>query len=304
MSDLVHELIRAANLSQAVDRVEPVATQGAINRHDLVVLEDGSQFVARTYRWPFDEPSTIDRQSKEEWLLPLLREASVPVPEVIASVPGAVLTSYVAGELLAEVPTDLRAWTDAGRTLAIAHEIVFDRAGLVVAGGVDPFREGSWGAWTVGDCERNAVRLAARRSDLRVDPAEVRAVVAAAQPLLDAQPVRLLHNDPHPWNILVRGGRCVAWLDWEFAWAADPTWDLVRNALFRMTDIGPTPKEFYEGYGREPDPVLFAVGELVLYLWMANESRYSDTVSVTYAAAERYVADLPARLARLRRLVG
>ena len=107
MSDLLHALIRAANLSKAVDRVEAVATQGAINRHDIVVLEDGSRLVARAYEWPLDKPQTIDRQAKEEWLLPLLREAGVPVPEIIASVPGAVLTSYADGELLADAPTDL-----------------------------------------------------------------------------------------------------------------------------------------------------------------------------------------------------
>jgi aminoglycoside phosphotransferase (APT) family kinase protein len=296
-------LVDAAGLGSSVQHVESIARQGLINRHDVVVLDDGSRFVARTYGWPFAEPETIDRQAKEVWLLAVLEKAGVPVPQVVVSVPGAILMRYVDGELLGNAPTDVRGWADAGRTLALAHEIAFARPGLVIAGGVEPFQEGSWGSWQIANCERHATRLALRRSDLRVDLTEIRGVLTKAQSLLDSQPVRLIHNDPHPWNVLVRNGRCVSWLDWEFAWAADPTWDLVRNALFRVTDIGSTPKEFYEGYGREPDPVLFAIYELAVNLWMANEARYSDRIPVTYRAAERYVTDLPDRLARLHSLV-
>jgi aminoglycoside phosphotransferase (APT) family kinase protein len=248
MNELISALVDAARLGSSVQHVESIARQGLINRHDVVVLDDGSRFVARTYGWPFAEPETIDRQTKEVWLLAVLEEAGVPVPQVVASVPGAILMRYVDGELLGDAPSDVRAWAD-------------------------------------------------------VDLTEIRGVLTKAQSLLDLQPVRLIHNDPHPWNVLVRNGRCVSWLDWEFAWAADPTWDLVRNALFRVTDIGSTPREFYEGYGRESDPTLFAIYELAVNLWMANEARYSDRIPVTYRAAERYVTDLPERLARLHSLV-
>jgi aminoglycoside phosphotransferase (APT) family kinase protein len=51
-------------------------------------------------------------------------------------------------------------------------------------------------------------------------------------PLLDSRPVRLLHNDSHPWNILVDSvcgdWRVTGWLDWEFAWSGDPAWDIAR----------------------------------------------------------------------------
>jgi aminoglycoside phosphotransferase (APT) family kinase protein len=245
-------------------------SSGVINRHDLLVLDDGRHFVARTYGWPFGEPETVDRQAKEEWLLPRLRDAGVPVPEGVGSVPGAILTSYIDGLLLAETPRDLSAWADAGRTLAIAHQIEFDAVGLVVAGGVDPFAEGGWGLWQEAHCKRHASRLVAKRPELLIDLDELEAILATARPVLDVAPIRLVHTDCHPWNVLVRDGRCVAWLDWEFAWAADPTWDFVRNEFVRISDIGPTPKAFYDGYGQRPDPLRFGVCELSMYLWMAK----------------------------------
>ena len=53
MNDVVADLIKAAGLRPSrVERME----HGLINRHDLIETEDGSRFVARTYRWPFDEP--------------------------------------------------------------------------------------------------------------------------------------------------------------------------------------------------------------------------------------------------------
>src|SRR5688500_15060897 len=99
-----------------------MSSLGVINEHDLIELDDGSRYVARTYGWPWGEPEPFDRQAKEEWLLPLLLDAGVPVPEIVGSVPGAILMRFVEGDLLGQVPEDLSAWTDSGRTLALAHE--------------------------------------------------------------------------------------------------------------------------------------------------------------------------------------
>lgn len=303
MKDLTKELIASAGLANRVTGIDRISGHGVINQHDLIVLDDGRRFVSRKYGWPFDEPETVDRQAKEEWLLPLLRDAGVPVPEIVASVTGAVLTKYIEGEALADTPGDLEAWADAGRTLAIAHQVRFDAAGLVVAHGVEPFPEGNWASWLAAHCDRHAERLWAKRPDVQVDREDLASALSLARPTLDAAPVRLVHTDSHPWNVLVREGRCVAWLDWEFAWAADPTWDFVRNEFVRIRDIGPTPEAFYKGYGQTPDPLRFAVCELALYLWMANDARYFDHAPVTYAAAERYIAELPDHLRQLRSLI-
>lgn len=118
----------------------------------------------------------------------------------------------------------------------------------------------------------------------------------------------LLHNDPHPWNVLVEetdhGWECSGWLDWEHAWVGDPVWDLVRMDLFRRKPIGPTPQAFWDGYGSPPSEPRRSFYELQINLWMANQ--YLDgsrALLPTYRTAIRYVETLDDQLPRLEKIV-
>jgi aminoglycoside phosphotransferase (APT) family kinase protein len=127
------------------------------------------------------------------------------------------------------------AWRSARTVLARIHSIRIDcgdRAGMIAGRAVRPFPEGSWGRWGRWQAANaiNHATAVAQRGDHPVDPQLVERVYRKAIPLLDSRPVCLLHNDPHPWNILVdRDGpswQCTGWLDWEFAWTGDPAWDI------------------------------------------------------------------------------
>jgi aminoglycoside phosphotransferase (APT) family kinase protein len=126
---------------------------------------------------------------------------------------------------------------------------------------------------------------------------ELRRTLAAALPFLNRTPPTLLHNDAHPWNVLVRAEdgqwRCAAWLDWEYAWVGDPNWDLVRMDLFRRKPIGATPDAFWEGYGHPPAEPERSVYTMQVYLWMANQYLDGDRrLLPTYEAAMTYVGRL------------
>lgn len=60
---------------------------------------------------------------------------------------------------------------------------------------------------------------------------------------------RLLHMDLRPENVLTRGGRIVALLDWSNALLGDPALELAR-----LSEYGGLDEEFRQGYG-EPDPL-------------------------------------------------
>lgn len=138
-------------------------------------------------------------------------------------------------------------------------------------------------------------------------------VLKQAVPLLNERPLVLLHNDPHPWNVLVHETddqwRCSAWLDWEYAWSGDPTWDLVRLEIFRLKPIGPTPVAFYEGYGNTPKDPEWTIYEISIYLWMADQ--YLDgevdeqrVLMPTYKTAMRYLERIDEKVERIGRALG
>jgi aminoglycoside phosphotransferase (APT) family kinase protein len=177
------------------------------------------------------------------------------------------------------------------------------QAGVIAGRSVRPFAEGSWGRWQLANAVTHATTVAAR-GDFPVDPGRVKRVYGRAVPLLDRRPVRLLHNDPHPWNILVdqQGSRwhCTGWLDWEFAWAGDPAWDVARLDIFRLKDIGPTPESFIIGYGAPRAPIVSALYEFAIMLWMSNQAAAGDMLLLpTYRRAHQYLATADETLARL-----
>ncbi|HEY7104844.1 MAG TPA: aminoglycoside phosphotransferase family protein [Acidimicrobiia bacterium] len=288
--------------------------------HTYVLHVGGRRFVARCYRWPYEGDDRLERPRKEAWLSQSLAAAGVPVPEIVATVDardnsgGAVLMRYVEGDLLGELAAARvsgleTAWADAGRALRRAHALPGPPggAGQIVGDRLEPFREGSWGEWQAANLTQHAARLAARHGSA-IPVGDLRRVAEAAVDLLDERPLRLIHNDPHPWNVLAVEARgrwkCAAWLDWEFAWVGDPLWDLARLDVFRVTDIGPTPDAFFEGYGSAPEPPAYEFYVLAINLWMVNQSDDGSTaLPATFAAARTYVRDLARHLVRIETML-
>jgi Ser/Thr protein kinase RdoA (MazF antagonist) len=288
---------------------------GSTNRTWIVQAEDGSRYVLREYRWPHPSPDDLGRPEKEAWLGELVRSHGVPAPCQLSRVPvdGGVVAMYqwLPGLLLGDIPaTYPSAWRSAGEMLARIHSVKVsssDSAGVIVGRHVLPFPEGSWGQWQLENALWHSA-LVARRGIYAVDPERVRRLYARAVPLLDSRPVRLLHNDPHPWNILVdavRGGwRVTGWLDWEFAWSGDPAWDIARLDIFRLKDIGPTPEAFATGYGEPRVPIVSELYKFAIMLWMSNQDAAGDELlRLTYRHAHEYLSRADSMLSRLERAI-
>lgn len=316
---LVTELLAAAGFPARGWRARPFGMGGGrINHHALVHLGDGRTVVVRAYGWPWDFPSPIDRLAKEVWLHDVLATAGVPVARILASARTthgeALLMEHVPGELLGELAARedaseiAGAWRAAGEALQGTHALSPPEgaAGRLTAGGVIPFDEGSWGAWHRSITAFHAEAAARALPRLPIDPDACVAVVERAAPILDARPRRIVHGDAGPWNALVArtgaGWRCT-WLDWEFAQAGDPVWDLMRAALHHRRDIGGIPDAFFEGYGERPSEPAFSIYALGHHLWMAHDRFPRDGGWWCVSNAERYLADLPAHLARINDLV-
>ncbi len=285
----------------AIQHVEPINT-GVTNLTSLVVLQDDKRYILREYVWPHPSSDDLHRIEKEKYLHNLLLENDVPVPFILAEfeegTSRAVLMEHRPGVLLGDVVGTLhddecaQAWRATGAALRKAHSIRLPEGypGVVVGENVQPFEEGSWGNFQFHQVLLHAENLRKRGYGIRIDISHLENVLLPAVPILNVSPTVLLHNDPHPWNVLVHrvNGQwtCSAWLDWEYAWSGDPVWDLVRMDLFRMKPIGPTPAAFYEGYGSRPQEPNRSIYELSIYLWMANQ--YLDHIdeSLTKIRAE------------------
>ena len=289
--------------------------RGSINRTLIVGGDDGARYVLKEYRWPFGGSEDLDRPGKEAWLSDLVRGHGVPAPRqlsrVLAGDAVLVLREYLPGRPLGDVPvTCAPAWRSAGAMLASIHQIQLrpeGMAGMIVGFAVRPFAAGSWGRWHLANAVEHSWKVA-RRGRYDVDPDRVRRLYTRAVPLLDSRQVRLLHNDPHPWNVLVdaAGGswRCTGWLDWEFAWTGDPAWDVARFDIFRLRDIGPAPAAFGDGYGSPRVPLVSDLYEFAIMLWMSNQDAAGDHILLpSYRRAHEYLSAADAVLTRLERLL-
>lgn len=312
-------LLASAGISQTVRHVSPI-NSGVTNRTSLVVLQDDTRYILREYDWPYATNDDMQRAKKERYLHDLLLKHDVPVPSILAQYDdesgSALLMEYRPGQLLGNVddalPDEQRAeaWTAVGAALRKVHSIRLPDgcSGIIVGERVQPFEEGSWGDFHYHQAVRHAENLLKRDLGLRFDLASMMRVLKQAIPVLNERPLVLLHNDPHPWNVLVHeiGGHwtCSAWLDWEYAWTGDPTWDLARLDLFRLKPIGPTPPAFYEGYGNAPKDPERTIYELSIYLWMADQ--YLDgevdeerVLMPTYKAAMQYLGRIDEAVKRI-----
>ncbi len=313
MTDLeatVARLLDAAGVRSSPTSVSPIDTNGLLNEHFIVDMPDGARYVLRRYGWPWGPTEPFDRMAKEAWLLPLLEKAGVAAPRLIAACrdgqDAALLLSFVDGIALGYIePRSDAMWRAAGAALRLVHNADIGMggqpAGMLLDGRVDAFEDG-WGEWLIAHVREHATRLDAARPDLAVDVDRCVAVVESARRHLDARPIRLLHNDANPTNVLVDADDTTAtWIDWEFAQLGDPLYDFVRLTFGRKRDLGPLPTAAFDGYGEDPrsDPA-FELYILGFYLWMANEAREALLpAQATYDAAERYVRHLDEHLDRL-----
>jgi aminoglycoside phosphotransferase (APT) family kinase protein len=164
-----------------------------------------------------------------------------------------------------------------------------------------------WGAWATEDLTDDLRWLQAALGGPPVAPALLERVAAAAGRALREAPVRLLHNDALPQNVLVAPGpdcwRCTGWLDWEFARAGDPLWDV---ATLDFRPAGLVPDAFYAGYGAPPPEPQASVYELLMAVWRtrAELEGHGPWRWPPPATRVAYLRDLPARLARLAGLLG
>ncbi len=314
-------LAEAGQSRKSIQSVEPLHT-GVTNRTSLVELRDDTRYILREYEWPYDTDDDLQRVEKELYLHDLLLKHDVPVPAIVAHLDDesgrAVLMEYKPGSLLGNVVGSLtddqraKAWRTVGAALRKVHSIQLpDRyAGLIVGQRIQPFDEGTWGEFHYHQAIRHAENLLKRELGIRFELSSMKRVLKQAVPLLNERPLALLHNDPHPWNVLVHETdgqwRCSAWLDWEYAWSGDPTWDLARLEIFRLKPIGPTPAAFCEGYGIVPNDPEWSIYELSIYLWMANQ--YLDgevdeerVLMPTYKAAMRYLGRIDEVVERIGR---
>ena len=305
----------------SIQSVEPLNT-GVTNRTSLVRLQDDTRYILREYEWPYDTDDDLQRVEKELYLHDLLLKHDVPVPAIVAhhdeESGRAVLMEFKPGQLLGNMVGSLtdgqraQAWRDVGAALRKVHSIQLPDhcAGLIVGERIQPFDEGTWGDFHYHQAVRHAESLLKRIPELRFDLSSMKRVLKHAIPPLNERPLVLLHNDPHPWNVLVHEvdgqWRCSAWLDWEYAWSGDPAWDLARLEIFRLKPIGPTPAAFCEGYGIVPNDPEWSIYELSIYLWMANQ--YLDgevdaerVLMPTYEAAMRYLGRIDGVVERIGR---
>lgn len=307
--DLIRLAVEAAGLPSSGFSCTQLR-QAAVNVTCLIRFADGERYIARIYRWPFEGRDDLDRPTKELWLSQVLRQHDIPAAQVLSQVETddgvAVVRTFLPGEPLGDLPEIYDdAWWATGQSLARVHRIQIGdgRSGVISGREVRPFPEGSWGHWQLANAVAHSEEVAGR-GEYDVDPVLVRRVYQRALPLFDERPVRLLHNDPHAWNVLVaKDGadwRCTGWLDWEFAWAGDPDWDLARLDIFRLRDIGPTPSSFYDGYGSGPVPVVSELYEFAIMLWMSNQAATGDRVLLpTYERAHRFLLHARSVLAKL-----
>lgn len=194
---------------------------GASNTNHKLTLGDGQTVVARQYSR--GHPN-IDANA-----IRLAREV-VPIPELLWHSENAAVFTYIEGEHLTDQTDLLR---DTGRTLAALAQIRFDISGQIQAdGGVRPFDWDEPSGWLFNVLQdAQVVRWLGRE---RIDG--VRKLVERYQPFAIDPAVGpcLVHGDFRPDNVLQRGRRVVAVLDWEFAHAG--SWFMDLGNLLRHFD--------------------------------------------------------------------
>jgi aminoglycoside phosphotransferase (APT) family kinase protein len=245
VADSVADLARALVASAGFDtRASEVVGALGTNENAIVTIASGERFVYRRYKWEGEGAlAPLSRLRREAWQFDQL---GTPRVLAVAEDPPALLLEFLPGETLGELAArgeaSARHWHETGAAFRSLHELTPAKA---AAAGIDvepddPQRDLD----TVGS---RLESLASSRPDLDLAAAWDLHGSAAAAP----RRTSLLHGDAHLWNVLA-GPRCVL-IDLEKSTGGDPDFDLAYFDGLRFRDgIGPTPPEFYDGYGRRP----------------------------------------------------
>lgn len=296
-------------MRRAVIAVAPCA--GGLSNHNYrIEFEDGSLALLRVYRWGHDEPEP-QRRLKEPMLHRLLADAGVPVPRVIAASDRCALMEWIDGVklrriALTEAPVRLEgAWREAGEALRVAHAAnpFGTTAGEVVGERLQSF-DMSWAEWNAREIRKHIGRLRGLNAIDDVEASRIEQICSSRLSELLGEPIPVLvHNDAHPANVLVaqrdRAWHLAAWIDWEFAWVADPDWDLARFAFFGTAQVGAIPESFWIGYGRRPSPLRNAIYELHMVAWLGGLRPTRREPAAPELLARRRLGELAQLLARI-----
>ena len=303
-SALLHALLREAGIA---GQPAPPTPLGLSTSSVWALDVDDAAYVVR---WRLDGKAHMLR--KETYLSDLLRRHDVPAPETLAIVSTehgmATLSNRLPGIRLdvanQTLPEDerLHAWQTAGEALRRAHEIAFPASGEIVGDQLAPFPT-PWGDWVTDSLADDVRWLRSAIGAPPVDSALLDRVAAAAPKALRERPTRLLHNDALPQNVLVapgpHGWRCTGWLDWEFARAGDPLWD-VATLDFRPARL--VPDAFYTGYGARPPEPEASVYDLLMAVWRTRAEIEGGAPGWRWppqTARLAYLRDLPTHLTHL-----
>jgi aminoglycoside phosphotransferase (APT) family kinase protein len=161
----------------------------------------------------------------------------VPVPEVLALLPGALVLAYVPGRTLADVLADggpgmAALGAEVGQVVARIGTVSFDRPGFFADASLAVRPQPPWSEQLpefAVTCMANTTRLDTSTRHAWID---LCATHAPALTRIDAD-ARLVHADINPKNILITPGhRIAAVLDWEFGFAGCPYGDPANMLRF------------------------------------------------------------------------
>lgn len=267
-NELIDELLSSAGVRGVPESI--VALGESTNRVWKLTV-DSDRFVVKQRL-----DASADLARKESYLSELLGKHDVPAPRVLSVAIGAeigILTSFADGmrldEAIESVPADqlASAWRSVGEAMRRAHSIELPVAGEIVGDRIEPF-PGGWASWATEDLSDLLFWLA-NRFEVSVERQLVDRFVIVAREVLAEAPVRLIHNDALPQNFMVArqsdgDWRCTGLLDWEFARAGDPRWDI---ATLDLRSAGLVPDAFYEGYGSRPSEPEATIYEVLTAAW-------------------------------------
>ncbi len=203
----------------------------------------------------------------------------------------------------------LEATTDAGRVLALLHKLAHDFK--------TPFQP-SRGTYHNSRSVRHAVAQAPETLSKLPGPADAKAIRALVSDLdkrykdaveriqsegMDSWPEQVVHSDWHPGNLLYRGSRVVAVIDYDAARYSQRIIDAANGALqfSILADAGEPEqwpaepdrsrfKRFMRGYDSVPDMML-SRAEIRTVPWLMIEALIAE--SIIPIAATGYFAKMP-----------
>jgi hypothetical protein len=210
--------------------------------HARVVLGDGTSVIFREYAQTNEMVEAY--QQKEAHVFDLLRDAGLPTPRLLASMPGGALLTDPGGEPLEVLRSD-DVWGEVGTMLRRLHAVdVADDLWLGDRPWMDP------------------IPYLIRNLRRRVGPVPKDLIDVLRGPVaehLARRPRSICCGGYSLPGLMIDGGRTTSWLSLGYYVSiGDPDRDVVG-----IGGHHPLPDAFYAAYGRRPDPIAAVVYDLV-----------------------------------------